>query len=441
MLITLDGTFIKNSSKYYNSHHGKDTNTENPCFTKEKTTFQHINSTYYYYYCTQYILYIAPERQEGTENEMRIKCNKSVLTAGINIVSKAVSTKTTMPILECILLIAEGGSLRLVGNNLELGIETVVDATVLEEGKVALEAKLFSDIIKKMPDSEIDMETSSDIRVDISCEKTKFNIPCRSGDEFSMLPEIEKEKSISISQMTLRDVIRQTIFSIADNENTKMMTGESFEVINNQLIVISLDGHRISRRKINLSGDNPEIHVVVPGKALQEISKIITGGADDMVDIFFSDSHMLFEFEGTRVVTRLIEGEYFKIANMMSMGHTVSVKANKKDLMGIIDRTTLLIQDTDKKPIIVSVKNDNNLYVRLDTNLGSMKEEMEITKEGDEIIIGFNPRFLMDALRVIDDEDVYIYMMDSKNPCIIKDAEESYVYIVLPISINTSIYA
>ena len=358
---------------------------------------------------------------------MRIKCNKSVLTAGINIVSKAVSTKTTMPILECILLIAEGGSLRLVGNNLELGIETVVDATVLEEGKVALEAKLFSDIIKKMPDSEIDMETSSDIRVDISCEKTKFNIPCRSGDEFSMLPEIEKEKSISISQMTLRDVIRQTIFSIADNENTKMMTGESFEVINNQLIVISLDGHRISRRKINLSGDNPEIHVVVPGKALQEISKIITGGADDMVDIFFSDSHMLFEFEGTRVVTRLIEGEYFKIANMMSMGHTVSVKANKK--MPNSYSSNFLFAFSLFSETMTLPKD------------GMIAEEMEITKEGDEIIIGFNPRFLMDALRVIDDEDVNIYMMDSKNPCIIKDAEESYVYIVLPISINTSIYA
>jgi DNA polymerase-3 subunit beta len=372
---------------------------------------------------------------------MRIKCNKSVLTAGINIVSKAVSTKTTMPILECILLIAEGGKLRLVANNLELGIETVIDATILEEGQVALEAKLFSDIIRKLPDSEIDLETSSDIRVEIKCEKSKFTIPCRNGDEFSMLPDIEKEKSIQISQMALRDIIRQTIFSISDNENTKMMTGESFEVINNQLIVISLDGHRISRRKIDLRGDNPEVHVVVPGKTLQELSKIINGDSDDMVDIFFSDRHMLFEFEDTRVVTRLIDGEYFKIANMMSMGHSLSVKANKKDLMGIIDRATLLIQETDKKPIIVSVKNDNNLYVRLDTNLGSMKEEMEIEKEGEEIIIGFNPKFLMDALRVIDDDDVCIYMTDSKNPCMIKDEEENYVYIILHISINTSIYA
>lgn len=386
-------------------------------------------------------IYYTAGTAGGTDSFMNIKCNKNVLTNGINIVSKAVSTKTTMPILECILLKAEGGKLYLTANNLELGIETVVDATVLEEGQVAIEAKIFSDIVRKLPDSEIDLETTSDIRVDIRCEKSKFTIPCRTGDEFSPLPQIEKEKSIRISQLTLKDIIRQTIFSISDNESTKMMTGECFEVTNNQLIVISLDGHRISRRKVDLSGENPDVKVVVPGKTLQELSKIINGGAEDMVDIYFSDRHLLFEYEDTRVVSRLIEGEYFRIANMMSMGHSLSVKANKRELMGIIDRASLLIQETDKKPIIVSVKNDNNLYVRLDTNLGSMKEEMEIEKEGDEIIIGFNPKFLMDALRVIDDDDVVIYMADSKNPCIIKDAEESYVYIILPININTDVYA
>jgi DNA polymerase-3 subunit beta len=149
---------------------------------------------------------------------------------------------------------------------------------------------------------------------------------------------------------------------------------------------------------------------------------------------------MLFEFEDTRVVSRLIEGEYFKIASMMTMGHNVAVKANKRDLMGCIDRASLLIQETDKKPIIVSVKNDNNLYIKLDTNKGSIKEEMEIEKEGDEIIIGFNPTFIMDALRVIDDDKVNIYMNDSKSPCIIKDAEETFTYIILPININPDAY-
>lgn len=347
-----------------------------------------------------------------------------------------------MAILECILIDAKNGVITLTANNLELAIETVIDdATILEEGQVALEAKLFSDIIRRLPDSEIYMETSSDIRMEIKCEKSRFTIPSRNGDEFSALPFIEKEKSIQISQLTLRDLIRQTIFSISDNENMRMMTGVSFEVSNNDLIVITLDGHRISRRKVSLRGDNPNISVVIPGKTLQELSKIISGGADDLVDVYFSDDHVLFEYDETRVVTRLIEGEYMRVSSMINLGHNTRVKANKKDLMGCIDRASLLIQDNDKKPIVVSVKNDNNLYVRLDTNVGSMNEEMEIEKEGDEIIIGFNPKFIMDALRVIDDEDVNIYMIDAKNPCVIKDAEGSYMYIILPIMINTSVYA
>ena len=371
---------------------------------------------------------------------MRIKCKKSILSEGISIVSKAVSNKTTMPILQCILVEAVGGRIKLIANDLELGIETFIDGTIIEEGKIALEAKFFSDIVRKLPDSEIDIETNSDYKTTVYCEKTKAVVPCRSGEDFSYLPVIEKEKSISISQMTLRDVIRQTIFSISDNENTRLMTGECFEIKNNKLSVVSLDGHRISMRNIELKGENPDIKVVVPGKTLQEVSKILSGGIDDEVSIFFSDNHILFEFEDTRIVSRLIEGEYFKISQMLSIDHKIVVKANKRDLMAIIDRASIFIQETDKKPIVVSVKNDNNMYLRVDTNIGSLNEELEITKEGEEIIIGFNPKFIMDALRAIDDDTVNIYMYDSKSPCIIKDAEESYIYIILQININTSIY-
>lgn len=218
------------------------------------------------------------------------------------------------------------------------------------------------------------------------------------------------------------------------------MSGELFDVKDNVLSVVSLDGHRISMRKINLKGENSDLTAVVPGKTLQEISKIIGGEADKDVNIYFSDKNMSFEFDDTRVVSRLIEGEYFKIAHMLSMDSSLMVKANRNELMGCIDRASLLIQETDKKPIIVSVKNDNNLYIKLDTNKGSINEEMEIEKEGNEIIIGFNPSFIMDALRVIDDDKVNIYMNDSKSPCIIKDVEETFTYVILPININPDAY-
>ncbi len=371
---------------------------------------------------------------------MRIKCKKSNLQSGINIVSKAVAAKTTKPILECILLEAKGGELKLTANNLNLGIETYIECTILEEGVIALNAKLFSDIIRKLQDSEIDIETNADYKTIINCEKSRFSIPCWTGEDFPELSSVDKDKSIVLSQLGLKDVIRQTIFSVSDNENSKMMSGELFEVTNNKLTVVSLDGHRISLRKISLKGDNSDVNAVVPGKTLQEVSKIINGDAESEVTLYFTDRNISFEFDRTRVVSRLIEGEYFKIAHMLSMDEDLMVKANRNELIGCIDRASLLIQETDRKPIIVSVKNDNNLYVRLDTNIGSLNEEMEIEKEGNEIIIGLNPSFVMDALRVIDDDKVNIYMKDSKSPILIKDVEESFSYIILPININPDAY-
>ena len=371
---------------------------------------------------------------------MRIKCKKSILLSGINTVQKAVSSKTTKPILECILLEARNGELKLTANNLNLGIETFIECTILEEGIIALNAKLFSDIIRKLQDSDIDIETNSDYKTTIICEKSRFDIPCWSGEDFPELLAVNKEKSVVISKIGLKDVIRQTIFSVSDNENSKLMSGELFDVKNNQLSVVSLDGHRISMRKINLKGDNSDVSAVVPGKTLQEVSKIINGDSEEDVTLYFGNNSLSFEFDKTKVVSRLIEGEYFKIAHMLSMDTEICVKANRNELIGCIDRATLLIQETDRKPIIVSVKNDNNLYIRLDTNIGSLNEEMEIDKEGGEIIIGFNPNFIMDALRVIDDEKVNIYMKDSKSPCLIKDVDETFSYIILPININPDAY-
>lgn len=371
---------------------------------------------------------------------MKIKCSKSSLLSALNIVSKAVSTKTTMPILECVLIDVYSDSIKLTANDLEIGIETVLDGTVIEMGRIAIEAKIFMDIVRKLPDSEIFIESTSDYKTIIRCEKAKFVISSKSGEDFTELPNIEKEKNISISQFTLKEVIRQTIFSISDNENNKLMTGELFEVKDGKLTVVSLDGHRISMRNIKLKESTDNIRVVVPGKTLIDLSKIINGGVDDMVTIYFTDRHILFEFENTIVVSRLLEGEYFKIVQMLSMDHKIKVTVNNKEFLDCIDRASLLIKESDKKPIVVSIKDDNNMYLKVDTLMGSMNEEIEISKDGEEIIIGFNPRFLMDVMRVIDDEDICMYMRDSKSPCIIRDDEENYVYVVLPVNINVGAY-
>ena len=202
--------------------------------------------------------------------------------------------------------------------------------------------------------------------------------------------------------------------------------------------VVSLDGHRISIRKITLKEEYNDIKVIVPGKTLIEVSKILSGEFTDEVSLFFTDKHIIFEFDNTIVLSRLIEGEYYKINQMLSSDYETKVTINKKELLSCIDRATLLIKETEKKPIIVKI-DDKNMELKINSTIGSMDEEIDITKEGKDILIGFNPKFLIDALRVIDDEEVDIYLINPKAPCFIRDKEESYIYLILPVNFNSAV--
>lgn len=366
---------------------------------------------------------------------MKIICTKSNLAKGVGIVSKAVPSKTTMPILECILIDATASMIKLTANDMELGIETIIGGDIVQPGMIALDAKIFSEIVRKLPDSEIVITTDDNDQTLITCEKAKFQIAGKSGSDFAYLPYIEKNESILVLQYTLKEVIRQTIFSIADTESNKLMTGELFEVEDHILKVVSLDGHRISIRKIELKASYDHKKVVVPGKTLMEISKILSGDAESEVQIYFAENHIVFEFDQTVVVSRLIEGEYFRIEQMLSSDYETKVHINKKELLNCIDRATLLVKEGDKRPIIIQI-GDDTMELKIQSQLGSMDEEIFITKEGKDLLIGFNPKFLIDALRVIDDEEVTLYFMNSKAPCFIKDEKETYVYLILPVNFN-----
>ena len=333
---------------------------------------------------------------------MKIICNKSNLVKGVSIVSKAVPSKTTMPILECILIDASSGEIKFTANDMELGIETKVEGEILEKGIIALDAKIFSEIVRKLPDSDVRIETDDNYKTTITCEKSKFNIIGKSGEDFSYLPRIEKNESIVMSQFTLKEVIRKTIFSISDNDTNQIMTGELFDIQDNLLKVVSLDGHRVSIRTIELNESYNNIKLIVPGKTLNEISKILSGDIDKNVSIYYTKNHILFEFDETTVVSRLIEGEYFKIEQMISPNYDTKIRINKKEFLNCIDRSTLLVKEGDKKPIIINIT-DGTLNLRINSFIGSMDEDIDITKEGKDILIGFNPKFLIDALRVIDE--------------------------------------
>ena len=368
---------------------------------------------------------------------MKCSFQKSDLISGINIALKAVPSRTTMPILECILIDASSGQIHLMSNDMELAVDTVVEGTISEPGKTAVDAKLFSEIVRRLPESQVMIESDENELMRITCEKTHFNISGKEGEEFVEFPHVEKGDYICLSQFTLKEVIRQTIFSIAVNETNKLMTGELFEIKENRLRVVSLDGHRIAVRNVELRDTYASKKVVVPGKTLTEISRILPGESGEDVYIFFGKNHILFEFGQTLVASRLIEGEYFRVDQMISGSYETKMTVNKKELLDSIERSILLVRESDKKPIVMNVR-DDNLTLSLNSVIGSMREDLDIELNGKNLTIAFNPRFIQDALRVIDDEKVDIYMINAKAPCFIRDENQSYVYLILPVNFQST---
>lgn len=355
------------------------------------------------------------------------------MNEAINIVLKAVPGKTTMPILECVVIEATSDELKLTTNDMQLGIETRFPAKVEEEGIILVNAKMISDIIRKLPDEEVFFEADSNENILLFCGKAKFNLTGKNHEEFPMLPDIEKEQKIVISQFTLKEMIRQTIFSISNNENNKILTGELFEINGDEFKVASLDLHRVSIRKIQLKESYDNLKAVIPGKTLSEVSKILTGGMEDDVEIYFTKNHVLFQLSNTIVISRLIEGNFYNINQMLTNDYETKVNVNKKDLLDCIDRATLLLREAENKPVIMNVK-DNEIKMEMNTKIGSMDENIGIEQEGKDLRIAFDPKFLIDVLRVIDEEQVSLYLFNSKAPCFIRD-DSSYIYLILPVNL------
>lgn len=365
---------------------------------------------------------------------MKISCSKYELLNGVQIVYKAVPSKTTMTILECILIEAKDGRIKLTANDTELGIETYINGTVKESGSICIDARMLQDTVRKLPDNDVDIETNSNYEAFFNCENTKMKLNGKSAEEFSYLPDLKKDNPLIISQFSLKEVIIQTIFSIApDTEPNKMMTGELFEIKGNKLRVASLDGHRLSIRNIELKNDYEDKRVIVPGKTLNEISKIISGDIEKDIYIYFTSNHIIFEFNETVVVSRLIEGKYFNIDQMLTSDYETKFIINKKEFIDCIDRSLLYVKEGDKKPLSIDVT-DNNIAVSINSTLGSLDENIDIVKSGKDVKMGFNPKFILDALKVIDEENVSIYIVNAKAPCFIRDDDGKYIYLVLPVN-------
>ena len=365
---------------------------------------------------------------------MKIIVSKEELLNGINIVSKAVPSHSNMQVLECILIKANNNVITLTGNDGEFGIETEIKGEIVDEGKVALAAKLFSEIIRKYPDGQnITIDVEGNFTTHIVSSNIKTNIKGQEGNDYTPLPNIKRTESFLLSELSLKDVIRQIIFCIGENNNNKIITSVYFKIKGDELDVVALDGFRIGYRKISLKNTYPEVGLIIPGKSLNEMSKILNSDADNDVVVYYDKNHVLFEVGKTKIVSNTVEGEYLEYELLFSPDYETKVNLNKKELLDSIDRTTVMIREGEVKPVIFEIT-DNNMNLYINTNTGENTQNIECSKSGKDIEIALRPKFMIDVLKVLDDEDITLYLTNSKSPCIIKNDAEDYKYLILPVN-------
>lgn len=367
--------------------------------------------------------------------KMNLKFQKAQLVNALSIVMKAVSTKTSSVILESILISASDNRVVLDATDTELSIQTEVAAVIVKAGGVVLNAKLFSEIVRKFDSTEslIELDVDNDFKTTIRCEQAVFNIMGIDPVEFIPMPKIDRDAFISLSQFCLKEVIRQTEFSTAISDINRMMGGELIDVKNNVAKFVTLDGHRMSIRNIELMGDYEDQKCVVPIKSLQEVMRIIDSDTQKNVNIYFSKDHILFEFDKTLVLSRILDGEFFRIESMLSNDYDTKVNVSRLKLQSAIEQSMILIRENEHKPMILDIEN-GMLKLSVNSSLGFMDAKVNIEKSGSDLKIAFNPKFLVDALKVIDDDFVNIYFTNAKSPCFIRDDKNTYTYLILPVN-------
>lgn len=369
---------------------------------------------------------------------MEIKCSKEILLNNINIVLKSVPTRTTMPILECILLIADKEGFRLLSNDMELGIETSnIKADIIEKGSAALEARIFYDIIRSLPDDEVSIYIDQKNIATIKSGKTEFNILAQNAEEFPKLNIIRQDKKYTISSINLKNMIRQTKFSVSTDDSKPILTGELIEIKNGFLNLVAIDGFRISFRRVEMECNYENSEVVVPAKTLTEISKILSDKENSFVNIYFNENSILFELESCIVLSRVLEGEYLQYEQTFVEDYTTKIEVNRQEILSSLERASLTSKDNKKSPVKLDIKNGGTLIITSNTEFCKSYEEVHIELEGNELSIAFNPRFLIEVLRVIDDEKIAMQFMTSLSPCIIRGIDDdNYKYLILPLKLN-----
>lgn len=361
---------------------------------------------------------------------MRFSCDKSVLQEAIDTVQKACSTRTTYPILEGILIDANDKQIKLVATDLDLSIETFINADIEENGTIVVNSRLFGEFIRKLPNDKVTIE-AKDNNVNITCQKSEFVLVGNNAEEFPKLPVINENSMYEISQDTLRNMIKQTIFAVAPDETRPVLTGILFEVKNNVLSFVALDGYRMALRTYDI-GNAADISAVIPGKTLNEISKILEP-SEDKVKITFTPNHILFNLNQTKIISRLLDGDFINYRQIIPDEYRLKIKVKTVDILNSIERASLLAREGKTNLVKFEISN-GKLIITSNSQMGKVCEELNVEHDGDEIKIAFNSKYFLDALRIIDSEEIYLEFSTNVSPCLIKKVNAAdYTYLVLPV--------
>ena len=369
---------------------------------------------------------------------MKIICEKEKILKGINSVINGVSSKTTMPILEGILIQTNDNEIKLTSYDLEIGIEYILDANVIEQGNTVVNAVMFSEIIRKLPNADIQIKLNENNLLEIECEGSLYKLATMNPEEFPELPKINIDNSVKLEQTTLKNMIRKTIFAVSTEENRPIFTGCLFEVVENKLNIVAIDGFRLAVKSKEIE-EASNFSSVIPGKTLNEVNKIISDSFE-MVTVGIAKNQALFEMENCKIVTRLLDGEFLNYKNTIPAEWETRIKVNRSLLQNCFERIMLIsassIEKEKKYPVKINIE-VGKVTISCSNQTGDAKEEILVDTEGKDLEIGFNPRFFIDALKAIDDEEVYVEFGTNRSPCIIKPIEEGdYLYMILPIKMK-----
>ncbi len=355
---------------------------------------------------------------------MNFKLYKSELLSALKNVSKAISTKSQIKSLEGVLFTLSQGEMKLTGYDLDQGIETVISAESFDTGKFIVDSKLFTSIISKMPKEEINFSIVDDVMT-INSGKTNFTLQVMSAEEYPTLPDIENATKIEIDCQSLKSMIQQTIYAVATIDTKPILTGELFEINKGQLNIVAIDGYRMAIATETITADDTKI--VIPSKCLSNVVSVLNTGT---CELYLSKKHAKFIIGDYSVFTRLLEGEFHNYESSLPKSHDTEVIANTRELIDSLERCQLLINDRIKSPIRCNFK-DGQINISLQTILGKINDTISAEINGNDVEIGFNVKYLLDALKVVESDKVHMHLTSSVKPMTIK--EDGYTALVLPV--------